>query len=76
MEEDLDIRGDSLADNDKEFDKQLRPLEFNDFRGQKQIVEKSSGFYAQNHTSISTTSPETATPFSRPFILSKKVLCN
>ncbi len=36
---DLDIRNESVPDNEKEFDKKLRPLEFNDFSGQKQIVE-------------------------------------
>ena len=39
MEEDLDIRGHSYADNERELDKQLRPLRFGDFAGQKQIVE-------------------------------------
>ncbi|NOR75395.1 MAG: Holliday junction branch migration DNA helicase RuvB [Draconibacterium sp.] len=39
MEIDLDIRDESLSDNEKEFDKKLRPLQFNDFAGQKQIVE-------------------------------------
>jgi len=39
MEESLDLRGNSYADNEKELDKQLRPLQFNDFSGQKQIVE-------------------------------------
>jgi Holliday junction DNA helicase RuvB len=39
MEEDVDLRGNSYADTEKELDKQLRPLQFNDFRGQKQIVE-------------------------------------
>ena len=39
MEEDIDIRGHSYADNEKELDKQLRPLRFGDFAGQKQIVE-------------------------------------
>lgn len=39
MQEDLDIREDSYANKDKELDKQLRPLQFDDFRGQKQIVE-------------------------------------
>lgn len=39
MEIDLDIRGESYADNDKELDVKLRPLRFNDFSGQKQIVE-------------------------------------
>jgi len=36
---DLDIRSESYADNDKELDIKLRPLQFKDFSGQKQIVE-------------------------------------
>jgi Holliday junction DNA helicase RuvB len=36
---DLDIRGESYAENDKELDVKLRPLQFKDFSGQKQIVE-------------------------------------
>ena len=36
---DLDIRGESYSDNDKELDIKLRPLQFKDFSGQKQIVE-------------------------------------
>ena len=39
MEENIDLRGDYYSDKEKELDKKLRPLEFNDFRGQKQIVE-------------------------------------
>lgn len=35
----LDIRSESFPDNEKELDKKLRPLQFNDFSGQKQIVE-------------------------------------
>ena len=35
----LDIRGQSYSDNERELDKKLRPLQFNDFAGQKQIVE-------------------------------------
>ena len=35
----LDIRGESYSDNDKELDIKLRPLQFKDFSGQKQIVE-------------------------------------
>ncbi|MDB4584940.1 Holliday junction branch migration DNA helicase RuvB [Draconibacterium sp.] len=38
MEIDLDIRGESFSENEKELDKKLRPLQFNDFKGQKQIV--------------------------------------
>ncbi len=39
MEDMLDIRGQSYSDNERELDKRLRPLQFNDFAGQKQIVE-------------------------------------
>ena len=39
MEIDLDVRSESFFDNEKELDKKLRPLQFNDFAGQKQIVE-------------------------------------
>lgn len=36
---DLDIRGESYSEKDKELDIKLRPLQFKDFSGQKQIVE-------------------------------------
>ncbi len=39
MTVDLDIRGENYSENDKELDIQLRPLQFKDFSGQKQIVE-------------------------------------
>jgi holliday junction DNA helicase RuvB len=39
MEEDLNIRKESISVNDKEFEKQLRPLSFDDFKGQKQVLE-------------------------------------
>lgn len=39
MNEDIDIRGQNYSDTDKELDQKLRPLQFNDFNGQKQIVE-------------------------------------
>src|SRR5690554_1088975 len=39
MSEDLDIRGNFYPDTDRELDRKLRPLSFNDFKGQKQIVE-------------------------------------
>ena len=39
MEIDIDIRSESYSDNDKELDVKLRPLQFKDFSGQKQIVE-------------------------------------
>jgi Holliday junction DNA helicase RuvB len=39
MEENINIRKDIITSNDKEFEKQLRPLNFNDFKGQKQVIE-------------------------------------
>jgi holliday junction DNA helicase RuvB len=39
MSESIDIRGNSYQDTDRELDRKLRPLEFNDFKGQRQIVE-------------------------------------
>jgi Holliday junction DNA helicase RuvB len=39
MEENINIRKDIIASTDKEFEKQLRPLSFSDFKGQKQVIE-------------------------------------
>jgi holliday junction DNA helicase RuvB len=39
MKEHFDFRDESLAENDKEIDKQLRPIDFEDFSGQGKIVE-------------------------------------
>ncbi len=39
MNEHFDFREDSFSENEKEIDKQLRPLEFDDFSGQSKIVE-------------------------------------
>jgi holliday junction DNA helicase RuvB len=39
MEESLNIRKDIISITDKEFEKQLRPLSFSDFKGQKQVIE-------------------------------------
>src|SRR5665648_668473 len=46
MNEILDTREGNFSDNDKELDKKLRPLEFDDFRGQNQIVENLKIFVA------------------------------
>ncbi len=35
----MDIRDQNLSDNEKDFESTLRPSQFNDFRGQKKIVE-------------------------------------
>jgi holliday junction DNA helicase RuvB len=39
MEENINIRKDIITPNDKEFEKQLRPLSFSDFIGQKQVID-------------------------------------
>ena len=39
MEENINIRKDIISATDKEFEKQLRPLSFDDFKGQKQVIE-------------------------------------
>jgi Holliday junction DNA helicase RuvB len=39
MEENLNIKKDINSVTDKEFEKQLRPLSFVDFKGQKQVME-------------------------------------
>jgi holliday junction DNA helicase RuvB len=44
MDEDLNISKDIVAFTDKEFEKQLRPLSFSDFKGQKQVIENLTVF--------------------------------
>ena len=44
MDENFNIRKENLSLSDKEFEKQLRPLAFDDFKGQKQIIENLSVF--------------------------------
>jgi holliday junction DNA helicase RuvB len=44
MDENFNIRKEGLSLTDKEFEKQLRPLTFDDFKGQKQIIENLSVF--------------------------------
>jgi len=39
MEDGLDIRKDIVTGTDKEFERQLRPLSFNDFKGQQQVID-------------------------------------
>jgi Holliday junction DNA helicase RuvB len=39
MEENINIRKDIISVTDNEFEKQLRPLSFVDFKGQKQVME-------------------------------------
>jgi Holliday junction DNA helicase RuvB len=39
MNEHFDFRDESLSDDEKDIDKQLRPLDFEDFSGQSKIVE-------------------------------------
>jgi holliday junction DNA helicase RuvB len=44
MEDNFNIRKENLTSPDKEFEKQLRPLNISDFNGQKQIIENLSVF--------------------------------
>ena len=39
MEESFNIRKESVSVDDRELEKQLRPLFFNDFKGQKQVID-------------------------------------
>jgi Holliday junction DNA helicase RuvB len=39
MEENINIRREIISAPDKEFEKQLRPLSFDDFKGQKQVID-------------------------------------
>jgi Holliday junction DNA helicase RuvB len=44
MDENFNIRKEVLTTNDKEFEKQLRPLTFSDFKGQKQVIDNLQVF--------------------------------
>ncbi|MFA8433929.1 MAG: Holliday junction branch migration DNA helicase RuvB [Marinifilaceae bacterium] len=44
MDESWDIRENNLSENEKEFEKKLRPLQFDDFSGQNKVVENLSIF--------------------------------
>ncbi|PKQ63569.1 Holliday junction branch migration DNA helicase RuvB [Labilibaculum filiforme] len=46
MEDHLDIRDNNFSDNEKEYEKKLRPLQFSDFSGQMKTVENLSIFVA------------------------------
>lgn len=39
MEENINTRKEDISVTDREFEKQLRPVNFNDFKGQKQIID-------------------------------------
>lgn len=39
MEDNLNIRKENISITDREFERQLRPLSFEDFKGQKQVLE-------------------------------------
>lgn len=44
MTEEFNIRSEEWTSNDKEFEKQLRPLTFDDFSGQEKIIENLTVF--------------------------------
>ena len=44
MEENLNIRNEEISAAEKEFEKQLRPLSFSDFKGQQQVIDNLTVF--------------------------------
>lgn len=44
MEDNINIRKEIITANDREFERQLRPLSFSDFKGQKQVIENLTVF--------------------------------
>jgi holliday junction DNA helicase RuvB len=44
MDDNLNIRKEVISYPDKEFEKQLRPLSFSDFKGQRQVIENLKVF--------------------------------
>ncbi|HBC79678.1 MAG TPA: Holliday junction branch migration DNA helicase RuvB [Bacteroidales bacterium] len=44
MDEEFNIRKEHIAESDPEFEKQLRPVTLDDFKGQKQIIENLTVF--------------------------------
>jgi Holliday junction DNA helicase RuvB len=44
MDDNFNIRKEVLSTTDKEFEKQLRPLTFSDFKGQKQVIDNLQVF--------------------------------
>ncbi|MFZ2340206.1 MAG: Holliday junction branch migration DNA helicase RuvB [Bacteroidales bacterium] len=44
MDEKFEIRKDNLTDSEKELEKQLRPVTFDDFKGQKQVIDNLEVF--------------------------------
>ena len=44
MNDDFDIREEHISKDEKEFENALRPLRFNDFNGQQNVVENLSVF--------------------------------
>lgn len=44
MDENFKIRAESLSEKDKEYEKKLRPINFNDFKGQNKIVDNLKVF--------------------------------
>ena len=44
MEENLNIRNEEISAAEKEFEKQLRPFTFSDFKGQKQVIDNLTVF--------------------------------
>src|SRR5512136_2492076 len=44
MEDNFNIREENINEGDQEFERQLRPVTFSDFKGQKQVIDNLSVF--------------------------------
>ncbi len=44
MDDKFDLRKDHITDTEKEYEKQLRPVKFSDFKGQKQVIDNLEVF--------------------------------
>ena len=44
MDDKFDLRKDHITDTEKEYERQLRPVKFSDFKGQKQVIDNLEVF--------------------------------
>ena len=77
MNEHLDPTGEHLSHEEHDIDRALRPLSFDDFSGQPQVLENLEIFVAAKSPGLSKTGPEVSlslTPNSCAKICAKVVL--
>ena len=53
-DEGFDIRSNRLGDSEREIEKALRPLSFDDFSGQEKIIENLRVFTMAFHSNVQT----------------------